>query len=345
MPPVETIQNSYVADWRQLQHWGLSTTRLPSGTELLFKEPSMWERYRMAVLLTLGIMAAESLLIGGLLLERRRRKLAQLEAEMQQRHAEETRRQVAHMGRVVLIGELAATLSHELRQPLAAIRANAEAGALLLRRSSADTEEAQEIFEQIVADDERAVEVIESVRVLLRKDAPIVTTVDLNRVCQEAMRLLQHDAMFRSTRLELVLAPISLMVSGDPVQLQQVVLNLTLNGLDAASMGSSNRAVVVKTELSEDHVEVNVHDSGPGIPPGVEPHLFESFFSTKSAGLGLGLVIVRSIVERHNGRVHAENHPLGGAIFRVRLPMLSGPASFVQPPVLGVGSRRVTASR
>jgi signal transduction histidine kinase len=178
----------------------------------------------------------------------------------------------------------------------------------------------REIFHSIVADDERAVEVIESVRKLLRKDKPVVTEVDLNETCCEAIRLLQHDALRRKTRLELTLSASPPMVTGDPIQLQQVVLNLALNGLEAASTSTSDRFVTVQTECSAEHVDVLVHDSGPGIPSTVQPHLFEAFFSTKSGGLGLGLVIVRSIVERHSGRIHVENHSLGGALMRVRLP-------------------------
>jgi signal transduction histidine kinase len=243
---------------------------------------------------------------------------------MAERQAEETRRQVAHMGRMALVGELAATISHELRQPLAAIRVNAEAGAQILARTPADTVEAREIFRSIVADDARAVELIEGVRKLLRKEEPVATTVDLNEICRDAVRLLQHDAILRNTRLELSLAADAPMVAGDRVQLQQVVLNLALNGLEAVSASSSERSVIVRTESGIDHADLVVHDSGPGIPTSVQPRLFESFFSTKPEGLGLGLVIVRSIVERHNGRVRAENHSAGGAVFSVRLPTAPG---------------------
>jgi len=237
-----------------------------------------------------------------------------------ERRAEETRRQVAHMGRLALVGELSATMSHDLRQPLAAIRANAEAGARLLAFSPPDLGEVREIFQSIVEDDTRAADVIEGVRKLLRKDEMFATTVDLNQICQESVRLLQHEAALRQTRLELSLSAAHPTVAGDPVQLQQVVLNLMLNGLEAVSTSTAERAVFIRTETNADGVELTVHDSGPGLSANVHPHLFDPFFSTKAGGLGLGLVIVRSIVERHNGRVRAENHSLGGALFRVRLP-------------------------
>jgi signal transduction histidine kinase len=241
-----------------------------------------------------------------------------------ERRADETRRQVAHMGRMAFVGELAATISHELRQPLAAIRVNAEAGAQLVSANPADASEAREIFQSIVADDARAVELIEGIRKLLRKEDTVATTVDLNKVCRDAVRLLQHDATLRGTKLELMLASEPPLVTGDRVQLQQVVLNLALNGLEAAGASPSDRSVVVATECDGDYAGLLVHDSGPGIPGSVRPHLFESFFSTKTEGLGLGLVIVRSIVERHNGRVLVENDPSGGAVFRVRFPVAAG---------------------
>jgi len=237
-----------------------------------------------------------------------------------ERRADETRRQVAHMGRMALVGELAATISHELRQPLAAIRVNAEAGAHLLAAAPPDVSEAREIFQSIVGDDVRAVELIEGVRKLLRKEEPVTTIVDLNQVCRDAIRLLQHDAVLRGVRLELVLAPVTPFVTGDQVQLQQLVLNLALNGLEAAGAGATERSVVVTVEHELGHAEVVVRDSGSGIGVDVQPHLFESFFSTKIGGLGLGLVIVRSIVERHGGRITVSNDPSGGAAFRVRLP-------------------------
>ena len=233
---------------------------------------------------------------------------------------EETRSQIAHMGRVAMVGELAAAMSHELRQPLAAIRANAEAGALLLAKDPPDIGEAREAFTDIVDDDVRASEVIDHIRMLLRKQEPTKTLVNLNEVCRQAVHLLRRDAVLRGTTIELALEPRLSTVSGDPVQLQQVVLNLALNALDAVAYSSGTREVIVGTAGRCGEVELFVRDSGPGLAPEVLGHLFESFFSTKVKGLGMGLVIVRTIVERHHGRVRAENHAAGGAVFRVLLP-------------------------
>jgi signal transduction histidine kinase len=329
MPPVEPIAKSFVADWRQLRRWGLSEKRLPPGTEVVFREPTLWQRHRTVVLVTLGVIIAELLLTGSLLAERRQRKRAQAVAEEQQRRADETRRHVAHMGRVALVGELAATMSHELRQPLAAIRANAETGARLLTRRTGQFGEderglCEEIFSEIVADDLLASDIITRVRALVRKEELPQQPVDLNEVCRTSERLVHHDALTRGIDIILSLDPRILPVTGDPIQLQQVVLNLMLNALDACVVSMHPR-IVVGTVARGDEVEVSVRDNGPGLPEDVRPHLFESFFTTKSQGLGLGLVIVQSIVERHHGQVRAENGEQGGAIFRVVLPATHSP--------------------
>jgi len=234
--------------------------------------------------------------------------------------AEETRRQVAHMGRVAMIGELAATVSHELRQPLAAIRANAESGALILARHPADVAEAAQIFRDIVDDDVRATEIIDRTRMLLRKEVPQDAVIDLNDICRQSAQLLNRTAALQRARIRLVLDTARPAVVGDSVQLQQVVLNLVLNAIDAAAASPRDRFVTVQTHARADEVEIAVHDSGPGLLPEVQQHLFESFYSTKSQGLGMGLVIVRSIVERHHGRVSAANDVADGAVFRVVLP-------------------------
>jgi signal transduction histidine kinase len=328
MPAVEPIAKSFVADWRQLRRFGLSERDLPPGTALLFREPTLWERYHTVILLAAAVILAELVLIGALLVERRRRRRAQAEADEQHRRADEIRRQVTHMGRVAMLGELAATMSHELRQPLAAIRANAETGVRLAtggagRVTEDDRALYAEIFDAIVSDDARASDIITRIRALVRREALPQRPVDLNDVCRTAARLLQYEAKTRRADLVLSLDPALPLVSGDPIQLQQVVLNLMLNGLDASASSQAPR-LAVSTAGRDEEVEVAVGDNGPGISDELRQHLFESFFTTKPGGLGLGLAIVQSIVERHRGRVEAENAEHGGAIFRVVVPGLRG---------------------
>lgn len=235
---------------------------------------------------------------------------------------EESRRELAHMGRVATVGELAAAVSHELRQPLMAIRANAEAGTMLMAHEPRDLDEAQEIFRAIVADTSRAANVIDHIRLLLRKSEPTTDVLDLDEICSHAAALLQRDAGLRQTQLDLMLPQEPLLVCGDPVQLQQVVINLVLNAIDAVSTSPGARLVTISARAAGEFAEVLVRDSGPGISSELQQRIFEPFFSTKSQGLGMGLVIVRSIIERHKGRVRAENDPAGGALFRVSLPLV-----------------------
>jgi signal transduction histidine kinase len=327
MPPVQYIQNSFIADWRQLRRWDLAESRLPLGTTVLFREPTPWERYRLVALAAFVIASAEFLLIARLLIERRQRMRGQVVLEEQQRRAEEARRQIAHMGRVALVGELAATISHEIRQPLAAIQGNAEAGARFLSRDAPEFLPAHKafcemLFQDIAAENEHASAIITRVRTLLRREEMPRERVDMNVVCRSAARLLEHEAAARHAEIIQSLCSCSPIVLGDAVEFQQVVLNLALNALDACRSSAEPR-VVISTEVRDAEVIVAVQDNGTGITADVRQHLFQSFYTTKSTGLGLGLAIVQSIVERHQGRVDAESKEGLGATFRVRFPRLS----------------------
>jgi signal transduction histidine kinase len=314
LPPSEVARPARLVDWRALQRWGLSEGPLPPGTEVLFRTPTVWERYRTLFLAIAAVVALQSVLIAGLLVERRRRIRAL-------RMVEESKDQLAHIARVATVGELTAAISHELRQPLAAIRAQAEAGAMLLERTPSDVNEARVAFRDIIDDDLRAVEVLDHIRALLSKGESVTASVDLNAICKRAAELLVYDAARRDVRLRLSLEPMLPRVTGDAVQLQQVVLNLVLNAMDAAQASPRPPEVVLGTSARSGEVELFVRDTGPGLSPELRQRVFEPFFSTKTHGLGMGLAIVRSIVARHRGRVHADNDDAAGAVFRVQLPI------------------------
>jgi len=230
---------------------------------------------------------------------------------------------VAHIARVATVNQLGAAVSHELRQPLSSMRMHAETGALLLGQEPPDVNEARKVFHSIVNDNVRAIEVIEHIRMLLRRDTGALAPVSINDICRNAAKLLQPDAERKRVALDFMLTDGLPPVRGDAVQLQQLVMNLAMNAIEAAAASTSERRVVFAT-TARGGVELEVRDSGAGLSPEAQQHLFESFFSTKTSGLGMGLAIVRQIVEGHSGQVQAQNIPGSGALFRVTLPAGSG---------------------
>ena len=313
MPASEVAANELLIDWRQLQRWELPESRVPAGTEVLFRPVSPWTRYRGEIIAGFALFLVESVLIALLLHERSQRRRAQ-------RMVEEQRAQVEHMGRVATLNGLAAAVSHELRQPLAAIRTNAEAGVRLLGRNPPDVHEARLALQDIASDDARAGEVVEHYRALLRQQPPVSTDVDMNAVCRNAAKLVSSEVAVRRAHLELRLDPDIAKVRGDPVQLQQVVINLALNALEAISTSAPTREVAIRTTRNNGSVEVRVSDSGAGLPPELLDRFFEPFFTTKQHGLGMGMTIARTIVERHHGSIGATNSAAGGAVLTVTLP-------------------------
>ena len=232
------------------------------------------------------------------------------------------RDELAHVGRVSTVGELTASLAHELGQPLTAILSNAEAAQRLLESDRADLDEVQAILQDIVADDQRACEVISRLRGLLKRGPLARAALDLNEVTREVARLVRGDAVARGVSIRLELASALPPVPGDRVELQQVLLNLILNGLDAMRQTVAAERVLVLQTLPDGvcGVRVIVRDAGSGIDPDSLNRVFEAFHTTKPAGLGMGLAIARSIVEAHGGRLLAENNPGRGATFTFALP-------------------------
>ena len=232
------------------------------------------------------------------------------------------RQELAHIGRVSAMGELTASLAHELNQPLTAILNNAQVAQQLLESDVVDVVEMREILDDIVADDKRAADVIRRLRRLLRKGDLEYVPLDLNEVVTEVARLVTGDAAIRDVSLRLTVAPELPSVRGDRVQLQQVLLNLVLNGLDAmGGPASGDRILGIRTfRDSETFVGVAVRDAGPGIAAKDADHIFEPLYTTKREGIGMGLAIARTIVGAHGGRLTAENNADGGATFRFILP-------------------------
>jgi signal transduction histidine kinase len=229
---------------------------------------------------------------------------------------------LAHVGRVSTMGELTASLAHELNQPLTAILSNAEAAEVLLEGDEPNLSEVREILRDIARADKRASEVIHRLRGLLRKGSPQPAALDINELVGEVARLVSADAILRDVTIQVEMGADLAPVWGDRVQLQQVVLNLLLNGLDAMPGPGGPRRLTLRTEANEPNcIRVTVRDSGTGIDEGDLDHIFEPFYTTKATGMGMGLAIVRSIVAAHHGRLEARNNPEGGATFSFTLPL------------------------
>jgi C4-dicarboxylate-specific signal transduction histidine kinase len=227
--------------------------------------------------------------------------------------------QIAHLDRVASMGQLASSLAHELNQPLTAILSNAQAARRVLASAPLDLTELQACVADIIDDDRRAADVIQHVRRLLKKTDFISLPLALNDLTTTTIGLVSNDALLHGVTIEFRPASVLPVVYGDIVQIQQVILNLLANAISAASGATTIRKVVVWTTAAPSHVEVGVHDSGPGIPAADLERLFEPFFTTKDEGLGLGLAISRTIVEAHGGRLLVENGPVGGATFHLQL--------------------------
>jgi len=315
VPPAEPVA---IVDWRQLRRFGLSAGSLPPGSEIRYRPPSILEQYRGYVVAAGLALAVQTGLILALLAQGRRRKRAEAEASRQ-------RAELAHAARLSAVGQLTAAVAHEINQPLGAILSNAEAAELFLESEPPKLDRVRRILRDIQQEDQRASAVIRQVRALARKQTPESRPLDLNEVVTAVMPLLEADARRRFAEVELELDSGLPPTRGDNTQLRQVVLNLALNGLEALGPpGPGDRRVSIRTRSQDAQVELAVSDTGHGLAPEAVPHLFESFYTTKVDGLGLGLSLVRSIVEAHGGSVSAESNAGRGATFRVLLPAARG---------------------
>jgi two-component system sensor kinase FixL len=244
--------------------------------------------------------------------------LARREAEAA---LQRSRAELAHYNRVSTMGELAASLAHELRQPLSGILTNAQAAQRFLRADTPDMEEIRGALQDIVEDERRAAAVIQRLRDMLTKREPSRALLDLNSVIRSVAGLLGSDAVIRRVQVSLELAREPLLVRGDRIQLEQVVLNLMLNGLEAMTDSAGRERVLrVRTEREDSRAHMAVADMGGGLPKGTGDRVFEPFYTTKPGGMGMGLSIARSIVESHGGSIGATDNGGHGATFHLVLP-------------------------
>jgi C4-dicarboxylate-specific signal transduction histidine kinase len=275
-------------------------------------QPTMHEGPVVVLLL----LEAATILL--LLRERWRRKRTEVEA----------RRwisQLAHMNRRSTVGDLSASIAHELSQPLSAILRNSEAAELMLGTLCPDLACLREILGDIKRDEHRASEVIRRLRRLLTNAHFDTQEIDLNDVVREVFELLSGQASAGHIRLSTRLDPQAPCVAGDLIQLQQVILNLIMNSIEAIEGSASMERVIIGCTgvLDDTSVQISIEDSGPGLPLDMLNRMFEPFFTTKETGMGMGLSIARTIVESHGGNIWAENRRAGGAVLRFNLPLAS----------------------
>jgi two-component system, LuxR family, sensor kinase FixL len=262
------------------------------------------------------IQSPEGTLVLSVIVDITERKRAEFEA---QQHREE----IAHLGRLAIMGEMAGSLAHELSQPLGAIVTNVGAALRFLERDNLSAEKLRELLQDIAADGKRAGEVIRTVRGMGRKEAGARRLLQLNDVIAEVLRLTPSDALGHHCTVSIELDPLLPKVDANSVQLQEVFLNLIQNAFEASeAVPRARRRVIIRTERDSDYaVRVSVRDFGPGLPLELPERVFERFFSTKTEGLGIGLFISRSIIAAHGGTLSAENAEGGGAQFWARLPV------------------------
>jgi signal transduction histidine kinase len=313
-----------IADARELARFGLNARLLPGDCELRYRETSFFGRYWWQSLLVALAFGAQTALMAGLLLQRRRRREAELGLAAQ-------RVQLLHASRLAVAGEMTASIAHEINQPLGAILSNAEAAEMMLQAGSLDRAGLLQILADIRRDDLRASEVIKRLRALLARHEVERRRFDLNRTIEEVLAILRAEARRRETPVDVELTADGTEVVGDPVQIQQVIINLLLNAFDAcAELPAAQRRVRIATSATPAGVQLTVADSGCGIGADVLPRLFDPFFSTKGGGMGLGLSIARSIVEAHGGTISAASSGQG-AQFRLVLPAAPPAGATAEP--------------
>ena len=233
---------------------------------------------------------------------------------------DETRAQLARAGRLASLGELSASMGHELKQPLSATIANARAALRWLQRQPPDLAETRSALERILRDNQRAVEILERIRALSKSQATRRERVDIHSAIREVLELARGEIVSNGVAVRTEFAAGAPFVNGDRVELQQVALNLVANAIDAMAGEPTRNLLIATTESKERRILVKVQDSGCGLTPDRLANLFQPFYSTKPDGLGLGLSICRDIVERHGGRLWAEPAAPRGALFQFTLP-------------------------
>jgi C4-dicarboxylate-specific signal transduction histidine kinase len=296
-----------------MQRWGISASRLPSGSEIYFRDPTAWEQYRAQILAISAVLLLQAALISWLIYEHRRRNRAEVLAR-------NSISELTHMNRVATVGELAASIAHEVNQPLTGIVTRASAARRWLAPERLDIDKVRASLDQIEAAGHRASDIVANVKSMFRKDTQARSAVDINKLIWTVLGLVYIDLRKHQIELQTELDDQVPPVLGNQVQLQQVILNLVMNAID--SMRSVEpRVLSVKSKLSQaNRLHVSIEDTGTGIDPANLDRIFKPLFTTKEHGIGMGLSICQSIIEGHGGRIWVSAGASRGSIFQFELP-------------------------
>jgi signal transduction histidine kinase len=304
-----------VFDWRQLHRFAVEEGQLPAGSEIRFRETSLWEANSVIVLTVSTVVALQALFITWLMFEHRRRRRAEKESH---RYMLE----LTQMDRTVTVGALSSSIAHELSQPLGAILSNADAAEMLLQEKAPPVDELKEILSDIRRDDQRAVEIMRRLGILLKKSELRAQDVDIKVVVDVVLKIIGPEARRRGIEVCDGRRNEPIVVRADPVHLQQIILNVAINAMEAMDGQPGKRRLTIRAvRLDEEEAMISVADTGPGIPEAEAEAIFRAHHSGKPQGTGLGLFIAHAIARTYGGRIWAENQPEGGAVFRLVLPL------------------------
>ena len=319
----QTIGSHCAADYALLATHQLKPSALPADCEVRNLPRNLWTQYRDFVLAVIAVIVLQGITIAALLAQRRQTRAAELESSRR-------RIELSRAMRFAAMGELTASIAHEINQPLGAILSNAQAAELLLAKDAATPEQLRAILGDIRRDNERAHAVIKRLRALLSKNEVEHQAVHLHAAIEDVLCILEPEARRRGITIALDLAAGRDLLAGDSVQLQQVVINLAMNAMDAMDTMEGakqlTRNLALQTRNVEHELQLIVADTGCGMDESARRTIFDSFYTTKKDGLGLGLAIVRAIVEAHHGTVAVASQPGHGSTFTVSLPLQAEPS-------------------
>ncbi len=325
-----------IFDWRQMQRWGVSEGDLPPGSEIRNRVLNIWEAYPLEIAVIAAMVLLQSGLIGTLLYERRRRRRAEVEerqrmAELVHMHREareselryrEAQMELAHANRVTTMGQLSATIAHEVSQPIAATVINGGAALRWLDSQPPNLEEVRQALGRVLESSNRAVDVMGRIRALMKRAPPRNDGLEINEAILQVIDLTRGEVVENRVTVRTQLAAGLPLLQGDRVQLQQVILNLIVNAVEAMKgVSEDSRELLISTGQAEpDGVLVAVQDTGPVLAQANLERVFEAFYTTKPGGLGMGLSICHSIIEAHGGRLWVSANVSQGATFQFTLP-------------------------